>query len=227
MSLLNRQPRPIPSRDKDPASLRDDRLFIIACDDTYAPQQYFGFFRMTRVQIHVIPTVDGTSAAQSVLERLLTYQHDEDDERWMLLDTDHVAQGTHLRGFMQALRDAAAQGVKVALSKPCFELWLLLHHINEGDVTDLANAAEVEVALRNALGEYNKTNLKEEHYPREMLAQAVERAERLDRAVEGGDIPVSNTSRVYQIWQAILSKALQSQIPPELHRLLGNRDGIV
>ena len=73
MSLLNRQPRPIPSRDKDPASLRDDRLFIIACDDTYAPQQYFGFFRMTRVQIHVIPTVDGTSAAQAVLERLLTY----------------------------------------------------------------------------------------------------------------------------------------------------------
>lgn len=95
MSLLNRQPHPIPSRDKDPASLRDDRLFIIACDDTYAPQQYFGFFRLMRVQIHVVPTVDGTSAAQSALNRLLTYQHDEDDERWMLLDTDHVAQGTH------------------------------------------------------------------------------------------------------------------------------------
>jgi hypothetical protein len=56
MSLLNRQPRPIPSRDKDPASLRDDRLFIIACDDTYAPQQYFGFFRMTR---DTIPKPDG------------------------------------------------------------------------------------------------------------------------------------------------------------------------
>lgn len=132
----------------------------------------------------------------------------------MLLDTDHVAQGTHLRGFMQALRDAADQGVKVALSKPCFELWLLLHHVNEGDVTGLAKAVEVEVALRNALGEYNKTNLKEEHYPRELLAQAVERAEGLDRAVEGGDIPVSNTSRVYQIWQAILSKPTQaSHIP--------------
>lgn len=225
MSLLNRQPRPIPSRDKDPASLRDDRLFIIACDDTYAPQQYFGFFRLTRVQIHVVPTVDGTSAAQSVLERLLTYQHEDDDERWMLLDTDHVAKGTHLRGFMQALRDAANQGVKVALSKPCFELWLLLHHVSEADVTGLANAAEVEEALRNALGEYNKTHLKEEHYPRKLLAQAVERAERLDRAVEGGDIPASNTSRVYQIWQANLSKALQSQLPPELHGLLGNRDG--
>lgn len=38
------------------------------------------------------------------------------------------------------------------------------------------------------------------------------------------EIPVSNTSRVYQVWQAILSKALPSQLPPELHRLLGNRD---
>lgn len=223
MSLLNRQPRPIPSRDKDPDSLRDDRLFIIACDDTFAPKQYFGFFRLPRVQIHVIPTVDGTSVAQSVLERLLTYEHDEDDERWMLLDTDHVTQGTHLRGFLQALRDAEDQGVKVALSKPCFELWLLLHHVNEVEVTELVNAADIEAALRNALGEYNKIKLKEEHYPKGLLAQAVERAERLDITAEGGAIPNTNTTRVYQIWQAIVSKALPSQLPPELHGIWENR----
>jgi hypothetical protein len=221
MSLLNRQPRPIPTRDKDPASLRDDRLFIIACDDTYAPAQYFSFFRLTRVKIHVIPTPqDGSSVAQYVLQRLLAYGFEEDDERWMLLDTDHVIQGTHLRGFLQALREAADQGVKVALSKPCFELWLLLHHVDEAGVTALENAAEVESALRSTLGEYNKTNLKEEHYPPATVGQACERAERLDLTVEGGEIPNGNTSRVYQLLRAIASKSLPSQLPVELHGLL-------
>jgi hypothetical protein len=38
MSLVQRQPRPLT---RDAVSLRDDRLFIVACDDTYAPKQYF------------------------------------------------------------------------------------------------------------------------------------------------------------------------------------------
>jgi hypothetical protein len=118
------------------------------------------------------------------------------------------------------LREAADQGVKVALSKPCFELWLLLHHVDEAGVTALENAAEVESALRNTLGEYNKTNLKEEHYPPATVGQACERAERLDLTVEGGEIPNGNTSRVYQLLRAIASKSLPSQLPVELHGLL-------
>jgi hypothetical protein len=86
MSLLNRKARPLA---RDAQSLRDDRLFIVACDDTYAPAQYFDFFRITRVKVHVVPTVDGTSVAAHVLDRLLQFEHEEDDERWMLLDTDH------------------------------------------------------------------------------------------------------------------------------------------
>jgi len=220
MSLFDRKPRPIPNRDKDPEGLRDDRLFIVACDDTYAPQQYFGFFRLTRVKIHVVPTPDGTSAAEYVLERLLSFEYGEGDERWMLLDTDHVTQGTHLPGFLRALQSAATQGVHVALSRPCFELWLLLHHEPETAVATLGNARDVEGALRARLGEYNKTNLKPDHYPQSSVAAAVERAERLDLLVGGGGIPNANTTRVYQLWKAIVSKALPSQLPPEFHRLI-------
>ena len=85
MSLTHRKARPLT---RDAASLRDDRLFIVACDDTYAPKQYFDFFRITRVQVHVIPTPDGSSAAEHVLDRLRNIDHEEDDELWMLLDTD-------------------------------------------------------------------------------------------------------------------------------------------
>ena len=194
MSLFALKPRPIATRDKDPSRLRDDRLFLVACDDTFAPKQYFSFFGFTRVKIHVIPTEDGSSVAESVLKRLLEFEHEEDDERWMLLDADHVTAGTHLPGFLRALRNSERLGVKVALSKPSFELWLLLHHEEESAVTSLANAIEVEHALRNKLGEYNKTKLKAHHYPYPSVAVAFERARRLDLNVPGGDIPQTNTS---------------------------------
>ncbi len=217
MNLLKRAPRPIPSRDKDPSSLRDDRLFIIACDDTYAPQQYFDFFRLSRIKIHVVPTEDGTSAAKHVLERLLKFDYETDDERWLLLDTDHVVQGNHLKSIRQTIRRALKHKVKIAFSKPCFELWLLLHLSEEIDVSTLANAKEVEKLLRNKMGEYNKINLKEEHYPRSSVVRAIQRAEKLDRIVQGGAIPKANTTRIYKLWKEIINKALLSQLPSEFH----------
>ena len=42
MSLTRRKARPLK---RDGTRLRDDRLFIVACDDTYAPKQYFDFSR--------------------------------------------------------------------------------------------------------------------------------------------------------------------------------------
>lgn len=41
MSLFPRKPRPIKRHE---ATFRDDRLFIVACDDTFAPKQYFEFY---------------------------------------------------------------------------------------------------------------------------------------------------------------------------------------
>ena len=217
MTLLQRQPRPLT---RDPASLRDDRLFIVACDDTFAPAQYFDFFRLTRVQVYVVPTLDGTSAASYVLDRLLRFDHEEDDELWMLLDTDHCVQGAHLASFVETLAEAKRQGVNVVLSKPSFELWLLLHHLDETALGVLPTAKDVEEALRARLGQYNKTSLKQEHYPLASVYDACIRAERLDATVAGGDIPQENTTRVYRLWKAIAAKALPLQLPPELRGLL-------
>ncbi|MFL5382303.1 MAG: RloB family protein [Longimicrobiaceae bacterium] len=55
------------------------------------------------------------------------------DEIWCVFDVD-----THER-FEQARRAAQAAGIRVAISNPCFELWLLLHffaqsaHLSAGD----------------------------------------------------------------------------------------------
>lgn len=78
---------------RETATFRDDRLFIVACEDTYAPKQYFDLFEIPRVQIHVVPTQDGRSSPSHVLERLLSFEHAEYDERWLLLDVDHRGAG--------------------------------------------------------------------------------------------------------------------------------------
>lgn len=217
MSLIQRKPRPLT---RDHTSLRDTRLFIVACDDTYAPKQYFGFFKLTRVKVYVVSAEGGKSAANHVLERLLGFEHDEDDELWMLLDTDHYTNGSHLKTFRSTIKRAQKKGVNVALSKPCFELWLLLHHVEESDVKSLENAGKTEKKLRKELGQYDKTCLKQGHYPLESVSKACMRAETLDSIVNGGDIPSGNTSRVYKLWKAIAAKTLPSQLPSELKELL-------
>lgn len=222
MSLTQRKPRPL-IRDTD--SLRDDRLFIVACDDTYAPKQYFDFFRMVRIKVHVVetPKEDTSSHATRVLERLQKFEHEEDDELWMLLDTDHCTKNEHIKSFKRALKDAREQGIKVALSRPCFELWLLLHHVDYSVVTSLKNASETDAALSQALGvKYDKTKLKQDHYPLASVCDAYSRSEELDKKTAGGDIPSGNTSRVYLLWKAILAKSLFSQLSSELKGLLPN-----
>jgi hypothetical protein len=223
MSLIkNLKPRPL-NRDTD--SLRDDRLFIIACDDTYAPKQYFNFFQLPRVQVYVVgtPLDENRCHAIDVLQRLEGIEHDGEDERWMLLDTDHYVNGPHIKEFKRIIKEAKEKGISVALSKPCFELWLLLHHTDKDAVTGLDDAKVVEKSLRVQLGEYNKTSLKREHFPVETVAKAYLQARDLDKTVKGGVIPQTNTSRVYRLWETIIANALPSQLPPELIALLASK----
>jgi hypothetical protein len=91
--------------------------------------------------------------------------------------------------------------------------------VEDSAVNALSNAREVEQALRATLGGYNKTKLRQEDYPLAKVAEACVRAHRLDGVTGGGDIPGGNTSRVYRLWEAILKKALPSQLPAELRTL--------
>lgn len=222
MSLINLKPRPLK---RDIGSLKDDRLFIVACDDTYAVKQYFDFFRLPRVQVNVVPTPndDTRCHAIDVLNRLETFDFKDDDERWMLLDTDRFVNGSQIKHFKRIIKEAKEKGISVALSKPCFELWLLLHHVDNDSVIGLGNAKLVENALRDRLGEYNKTRLKREHFPVDTVAKAYRQAKNLDKKVKGKTIPLSNTSRVYQLWDNIIANALPSQLHPELAALLTSK----
>jgi hypothetical protein len=184
--------------------LRDTKLFIIACDDTYAPAQYFENHGSTRVQVHVVPAPENRSAARHVLAALEDIEFENGDERWLLLDTDHMLKPSHLPGFTNTIRKARQKNINVAISRPCFEVWLLLHHRDERFVRGLNTADEFEAALRAALGVYNKTNVRPEDYPMDGVPLACQRAARLDAEVGGGDIPSGTTTRVYRLVESIL-----------------------
>jgi len=217
MGLLRRVRRPIRRHD---GALRDDRLFVIACDDTYAPKQYFDAFQLPRVQIHVVPTEDGGSVAKHVLDRLAKVDVDPDDERWMLLDTDHCTTRTHLEGFLGALQEARQKGIRIALSKPCFEVWLALHHMDDAaELLDCANAKAVAKLMKKLLGVYDKTRVNAAGLSFAHVRAACDKAREIDAKVVGGDNPESVTTRVYLLWESIVSKALPSQLPPELMEL--------
>ncbi|MCY0912261.1 RloB family protein [Massilia antarctica] len=211
--MLTRKSRPLT---RDIQDFRDDRLFIVACDDTYAPLQYFGFFSLNRVKIHVVPTVDGTSHAEYVLDRLMSYECNDYDERWMILDTDHCIRDGHIRSFIRVLRDAANKGVQVAVSRSCFEVWLLLHHVEPSAIAHLRNATETAVLLKSTLGAYDKKLLKKECFPLSSVVAAFKRAEEMDSAIKGTHIPKGVTTRVFKLWKSIIDGASPQQLPAEL-----------
>ena len=218
MHTSRRKRRPL---DRHKQDFRDDRLYIVACDDTYAPKQYFGAFKLSRLHIHVVPTQDGTSSAEHVLKRLLEYKHEEGDERWMLLDTDHYTRREHQKSFRRAIKEAEEKDVRVALSRPCFEFWLLLHHLTRQNpgLQTLSTAKDAESLLRKTLGSYNKRRLKPDNFSLEKVPQAILESRAIDQSVSGGDIPDANTSRVYKLWESIIKNASPAQLPEELRDL--------
>jgi RloB-like protein len=177
------------------------------------------FLVFPRVKVYVVPTEDGSSAGQHVLTRLEDFEHEEDDERWLLLDTDHYVESNHVGNFVEVIKQAHKKGISIALSNPCFELWLLLHHEEEKFAEDLKDCADTVAALRAKLGGYNKTRLRSEHYSLPSVVAACQRAERLDASVAGGGIPDGTTTRVYQLVKAIVASALPSQLPEQLRAL--------
>jgi len=136
MSLIHREARTLKRADPD---FRDDRIFLVACVDTCVSERYFSLFQNPRLKFCAVPAPPGKSASpQHVLESMLKYREIESfDERWLMLDTGSITEEVQLAAFSATLEQAKQQGIQIALSKPCFNLWLLLHHVDEGEVEGL------------------------------------------------------------------------------------------
>lgn len=180
---------------------RSAKLFIIATEDEYAPKQYFGMFGSRKVQIKILETLDGKSAPQYVLDRLDKFKEthglNEEDELWLLLDVDRWDKPTQL---MAVCPEARQKGYQLAISNPCFEIWLSLHFtdLNLKDKT----CEHFEKRIRKILGSYNKCNLDIALY-KPKVQDALDRARNLDLN-PNAYWPSTLGSHVYKLVESIL-----------------------
>ncbi len=154
-----RKKRPLDRKGKP---VRDASLVVIASEDRYAVRQYFDFFESTRIQFRVLETEDGKSAPEHVLNRINEYleefEIDEGDTFWVVCDCDHWVEPNHIQNLTHLLQQCRQKGIQVALSNPCFELWLLLHFA-DFPAEDMLTCNEVTNRLRDVAGGYDKTKV--------------------------------------------------------------------
>ena len=200
---MPRRPRPL---DRDAGVVRDASLIVIASEDTYAVQAYFSRFRPRRVQFRVLPTEDGLSAPEHILARLDEFRSefnlDDDDQLWYCGDTDHWVDANHMANLAHVLQKCSQAKYRVALSNPCFELWLLLHFLDTVPVE--MNCHDVCKKLSTDAGGYSKHKGCRAPITAEMVWRAAERAKRLDDGTK--EIPTTPTTRIYLILALLLER---------------------
>jgi len=155
------------------------KSFIIATEGERTEEIYFSALRPPRdaaVQIRVLPTKKGKSDPKKVLMRLKSYDYEagsaKRDELWLVVDRDSWTEAD-----LDEVSAAVARLPKyhLALSNPCFELWLVLHRCNAvGE-----NCQQLEKILQQELGAYDKNSYDVEAL-KVTVANAIERAERID-----------------------------------------------
>ena len=140
--------------------------------------------------------VERAKEVRTRMEREARRQRDPNlryDEVWCVFDRDE-----HPR-FVQAIDMARANGIHVAASNPCFELWLLLHF---RDSPGARHRHDVQKMLRDSIPGYDK------HLDFSQvvqgLAEATTRATRLDADAERmGEAGRNPTTGVYRLTDSI------------------------
>lgn len=155
---------------------------LIVCEGSATEPGYFSDLRqIAHVRAVEVVVDDASGVPKTLVERAVVRKKASErdarragdinlrfDEVWCVFDVD-----AHPR-LDEALQQAAANGIRVALSNPCFELWVLLHFQDQRGFIDRHSAAR---ACRRHLPRYEK------HVTYRELAEhydlAVQRAEAL------------------------------------------------
>jgi hypothetical protein len=96
----------------------------------------------------------------------------EVDEFWCVFDVEWPRNHPHLP---DAIARAEANDIKLAISNPCFELWLILHYLDHGSWLENSQAVELR---RQLDGSTNKSLDAAKYMPR--IEDAVRHAAALD-----------------------------------------------
>lgn len=191
-------------------TLRSARLVVIASEDTHAVQQYFDFFRAKRVQFKVLPTDGGNSSPKDVLNRLVQFKHEfeldlTDDQLWLVTDSDHWINPGHIGNLTQVVKECRNHNIQVAMSCPCFDLWLLLHFVDPPAQGVDYTCDNIGAMIREAHGSYNKTKVFNLPITMTSVGAAIQRAKAMDPQ---GPILTSCGTEVFKIIEELVGSKI-------------------
>ena len=206
-------------------AFRDARLIVIASEGKDSERIYFKALAKEyinpRVHVHILErSVDeqNSSSPEHVLKQLNDYKSqyelEADDELWLVVDKDRWTDGMLSRVATVCAQDVS---MRMALSNPCFELWLLLHLEDAALLTSEEQQLWMEnrrrsknadpylkARLRQKMGSYH-----ESAYDAPTLIahveSAIERARTLDKT-PADRWPQTLGTRVYLLAESVMNR---------------------
>lgn len=194
------------------SGLRDAKLIVIATEGEQTEKAYFNgiafstSYRNSAVHIEVLDRLDGNSDPKNCLLLLnkfkSEYHLNQNDELWLVCDVDRWGD----KKLSEVNQLCKQKGYKLAISNPCFELWLLIHHVKVSDSLqefETLTCAQITERLRAALGAYNKANLNIDNFI-DNVSMAIVEARVLDNPAE--EWPNSVGSKVFLLIESMITK---------------------
>jgi hypothetical protein len=181
---------------------RDASFLIIACEGAKREKIYFEMLanRNQRVKIKILaPAEDkaGLSAPHWILERAISFTEEiganKYDTLWFVLDTD-----LWKREILEEIKTECKDNWFIALSNPCFEVWLIMHYLDPSEITSTTSKQLKRELNVKILGGY-KVEIAVKN-----VKDAFERAKRAD--ISDHFIPVPKTTKVYKVVDQIINK---------------------
>ena len=133
------------------------KLLVIASEGKYPEENYFNvlknIYKKPTVYLHFIERKNDRSAPKHIItlldkfKRIYNYRKNL-DEFWILFDTDRWTQ----RNISSIAKECKQKCYKMAVSNPCFEIWILLH------IKDVTEYSEEIIGLLEKNKKVNSKN---------------------------------------------------------------------
>lgn len=173
-----------PRRRRTPVRVSASRVLAVCCGQT--EQSYLDGLKRLSKPVTVKPVVKVGSPAQLVRYAGKMRESDRGgfDEYWCVVDVDEF-------DIAEAIAEAESTGISLAVSNPCFEVWLILHFADcTAGIASPKSAAE---KLRRHLPGYAKGAL-----DFALLAERVDKAAERAKALGSGN-PSSDMWRLVEV----------------------------
>lgn len=133
---------------------RPYKVFVIVCEGEKTERIYFNNYKIRGCNLKIetpnCRDTDPVNLVKYAISQVRRYDLDfkNGDQIWCVFDVDHNTE----ENIQKALK-IFNHKIKIALTNPCFELWYLLHFVNQ---RDRLSCREVKSFLTNYIENYDK-----------------------------------------------------------------------